>query len=254
MNRVRWSDACAFALAVAILLGLIVTLRTTDEPSPTATRFVATTRSQGESAPAPLALFIGDSYTAGDSSAELSYGCRAAVAMGWLCALSARGGTGYISGGVANRWTEPYVGKSLSFGERIPHLAAQYDPAYVIFDGGRNDLFPKRQDTYAEMLSTIAQARRTWPRAQIVFIRPRFLAHPADNLGFDDKFMDSLKSEPASRGVIFIDPIHSLSDTDTSNLLTNDGIHPNRAGENEMTAVLLESLYSRFSRPAGPGI
>lgn len=253
MNRVRWSDVCAFALAVVILLGLVVTLRT-DETGSTTTRFAVAARSQGASAPAPLALFIGDSYTAGDSSAELSYGCRAAVEMGWLCALSARGGTGYISGGVANRWTEPYAGRSLSFGERIPHLAAQYDPAYVIFDGGRNDLFPKRQDTYAEMLSTIAQARRTWPRAQIVFIRPRFLAHPADSLGFDDKFMNSLKSEPASCGVIFIDPIHSLSGTDTSNLLANDGIHPNRAGENEMTAVLLESLHSRFSRPAGPGI
>ena len=89
----------------------------------------------------PLVLFIGDSYTAGKSSAELSYGCRAAVQMGWLCALSAVGGTGYISGGPANRWVDPHIGKSLSFSERIPHLSAKYDPAVVVLDGGRNDDF-----------------------------------------------------------------------------------------------------------------
>ena len=130
----------------------------------------------------PLALFIGDSYTAGKSSAELSYGCRAAVQMGWLCALSAMGGTGYISGGSANRWVDPHLGKSLSFSERIPHLSAQYDPALVVLDGGRNDDFVPRNVVFDVMVSTIAEVRRTWPEARIIFIRPRFLANPGDSI------------------------------------------------------------------------
>lgn len=251
MKRMRRSDAGAIALAVAVLAGLIVSLRPVDESAYTTTGFAAADRQQSVTSPAPLALFIGDSYTAGDGSAELSYGCRAAVQLGWLCALSARGGTGYISGGVANRWIEPYTGKSLSFGERIPHLAAQYDPAYVVLDGGRNDLFPPREDTYAEMVSAIGEARRTWPRAQIVFIRPRFLANPADDLGFDDRFMHSLEAEPAARGVTFIDPLHSLSGADTSALLSDDGIHPNPTGEIQMAATLFNALHPRFPSPVG---
>lgn len=250
MKRMRWCDAGAMAVAVAVLSGLIVNVRPMEQSSYSTTLFATADRPQSVTASAPLALFIGDSYTAGDNSAELSYGCRAAVEMGWLCALSARGGTGYISGGVANRWVEPYTGKSLSFGERIPHLAAQYDPAYVVLDGGRNDLFAPREDTFTEMLSAIGEVRRTWPHAQIVFIRPRFLANPADTLGFDDRFMKSLEAAPTSHGVTFIDPLHSLSGTDTSALLSDDGIHPNPAGEIHMAAVLFDALRSRFSSAA----
>ena len=97
----------------------------------------------------PSVLFIGDSYTAGKGPAEMSYGCMAAVRMGWLCKLSAVGGTGYVSGGPANRWVDPNIGKSTSFSERIPHLAAKYDPAVVVLDGGRNDEFPQRKDVFA---------------------------------------------------------------------------------------------------------
>lgn len=254
MNRTRWSDVGAVALAIAVLVGLAVSSCATGTVPPAAAPSAAAALPQSTTDAEPLALFIGDSYTAGESSAELSYACRAAVAMGWICALSARGGTGYISGGAANRWSDPHAGKSLSFSERIPRLAAQYDPAYVLLDGGRNDLFPPREDTYAEMLSTIVEARRAWPRAQVVFIRPRFLADPRGDLGFDDEFMESLKSEPAAEGVIFIDPISWLAGTDTSTLLSTDGVHPNPEGEYQMTTSLLKSLQSWVSRPVGSGL
>jgi lysophospholipase L1-like esterase len=133
----------------------------------------------------------------------------------------------------------------LSFSERIPHLAAQYDPALAVLDGGRNDEFPPREDVYAAMVSTIAEVRRTWPEALIVFIRPRFLAKPGHDLSFDDEFMARLESEPAAQGVIFIDPISSLFDTDTSRLLASDGIHLNRQGEERMTTALVDSLASQ---------
>jgi lysophospholipase L1-like esterase len=241
MNRTRWFDIGAIAVAVAISVGLagVSCSSGVAVPGPTA----STVRDQRQGvAETPLALFIGDSYTAGGSTTEMSYGCRAAVQMGWLCALSAMGGTGYISGGVANRWVDPQFGKSLSLSERVPHLAAQYDPALVILDGGRNDVFAPPDAVYAAMLKTITEVRRSWPKAQIIFIRPRLLASPHGDLGFDDHFMARLESEPAARGVAFIDPINSFSDAGTSGLLASDGIHPNREGEQHMTTALLDSL------------
>lgn len=254
MKRTRWSDVAAIAIAIAVLVGLAVSACSPGQIRSAAMPATTATRPQPTAVPWPLALFIGDSYTAGQSTAELSYGCRAAVEMGWLCALSARGGTGYISGGVANRWVDPYTGRSLSIRERIAHLATQYDPAIVVLDGGRNDIFPPREDTHAAMLAAIAEARRTWPRAQIVFIRPRFLANPQGNLGFDDPFIESLKADPAAQGVLFIDPISWLIGTDTSTLISADGIHPNAEGVNQITTSLLKSLHSWLSRPVGSGL
>jgi lysophospholipase L1-like esterase len=247
MTRTRWFDFAAIALAIAICFGIAGVCFSAG----VATHVAAPTGLPNEHASPdaytrPLVLFIGDSYTAGSSSTEMSYGCKAVARMDLLCAVSAAGGTGYISGGAANRWVDPYVGKSLSISERIPHLAAKYDPAVVILDGGRNDEFPPRQDVYAAMVSTIKEVRRTWPEVLIVFVRPRFLDKPGDDLGFDDEFMARLESESAAKGVAFIDPISSLADTNTSGLLASDGIHPNRKGEQRLTEALLDSLVSHL--------
>ena len=244
MNRTRWFDVAAIALAVAISLGIAGISCSGGVARPVATPPNVRDERQATADARPLVLFIGDSYTAGKSSAELSYGCRAAVQMGWLCALSAIGGTGYVSGGPANRWVNPHIGKSLSFSERIPHMSAKYDPAVVVLDGGRNDVWPPREYAFDAMVSTIAEVRRTWPEATVIFIRPRFLEKPSDNLGFDDDFMARLKSEPHAQGVIFIDPISSFVGTDTSGLLASDGIHLNSQGEQRMTTALVDSLVS----------
>jgi|tagenome__1003787_1003787.scaffolds.fasta_scaffold20944160_3 lysophospholipase L1-like esterase len=247
MTRTRWLDIAAIALSIAIAVGIADVSCSAGVGTPVvAPSDLANQQASTSAQTRPLALFIGDSYTEGSSSAEMSYGCRAVAQMDLLCAVSATGGTGYVSGGDANRWVEPDVGKSLSISERIPHLAAKYDPAVVILDGGRNDEFPPREDVYAAMVLTIKEVRRTWPEAPIVFIRPRFLAKPGNDLGFDNEFMASLESEPATEGVAFIDPIGSLADTNTSGLLASDRIHPNREGEQRLTEALLDSLVSHL--------
>ena len=93
------------------------------------------------------------------------------------------------------------------------------------------------------MRQTIADARRAWPDAQIVFVRPRYLAEPGDDLGFDDEFMARLESDPAAAGVLFIDPIASFIGTDTSALLAADGVHPNPRGvPQKLSSALVDSL------------
>lgn len=249
MNRARWSDISAVAIAIAISVGIAGVSCSTRDTSPQATPSVVRLGQDTADTP-PLALFIGDSYTAGKSSAELSYACRAAVEMGWLCALSAVGGTGYISGGPANRWIEQYSGETSSYGERIAHLSAKYDPALVVLDGGRNDEFAPRMYAFDQTVTTLGEVRRVWPAAKVVFIRPRLLADPGDDLGMTDDFMRRLRAEPEARGVIFIDPINSFSRTDTSGLLASDGIHPNRRGEQLMVTALVDSLVSHHVGPS----
>ena len=139
MTRTRWFDIAAIALAIAITVGIAVVSCSAGVARPAAApsglpnerpRTAADTR--------PLVLFIGDSYTAGKSSAEMSYGCRAAVQMGWLCALSAVGGTGYISGGA------PTDGSTRTPENRCPSANAfpTWLPSTILHGGARRR--PKR--------------------------------------------------------------------------------------------------------------
>jgi lysophospholipase L1-like esterase len=240
----RWSDIAAVVAAVAVVGGLGYALRpqetATVAASPTT---LAVERPQASKNADPTVLFIGDSYTGGNGLAEMSPSCMAATKMGWLCELSAVPGTGYVSGGPANRFTvDPYIGRSSSLIERIPNLAEIYEPDVVILDGGRNDLFPPRDDVFKAMAATIGEARRAWPTATLVFIRPRFLEHPADKLGFDDDFITRLLDQPGAEGMVVIDPVSWFIGRDTSGMLSDDGIHPNQLGEQELAQALVDSL------------
>src|ERR1700739_1722884 len=183
MSMRRYFDLAAIAVTIAVLVGLGFVSRPHPTPmtavDPPAARV---DRPQPTASPLPSVLFIGDSYTAGNGLAEMSYGCMAAVRMGWLCKLSAVPGTGYIGGGPANRFiVDPYLGPSTSFAERTPNLAEKYQPDFVILDGGRNDHLAPRDDVFTAMSAAIAEVHRAWPRAAIILVRPRFLATPADH-------------------------------------------------------------------------
>jgi lysophospholipase L1-like esterase len=238
------SDVAAVVVALAIVGGLGYALRPQQSAmavDPTAR--TAIDRPQPPKEGGPTVLFIGDSYTAGNTLPELSPSCLAATKLGWMCVLSAVPGTGFISGGPANRFTvDPYIGKSTSLAERIPKLAKVYDPDVVVLDGGRNDTFPPRGDVFKAMAATIAEARRAWPTATLVLERPRYLNSPGDDLGFDDAFIAELQRQPGTEGVVVIDPISWLIGSDTSGMLAEDGKHPNQLGEQALTTAIVDSL------------
>ncbi|MFC9786506.1 SGNH/GDSL hydrolase family protein [Rhodococcus sp. NPDC127528] len=255
MTGRRWLDAALITLAAAVLAGLAVVVVSPGTPTPQAAPTTGQIeRPHADSGAPPAVLFIGDSYTGGSGPLkEVSYACLAAVRMRWHCDLSAVPGTGYISGGPPNRFVvNEYVGDSTSFAERIPKLADQYQPDIVVLDGGRNDVFAPGEDVFKAVVFTIGEARKAWPAAKMVFLRPRYLSSPRDDLGFDDGFMARLESDPATAGVLFLDPIADapFAVGDTSFLLASDGKHPNPRGEEELGAALAASLVAHGVDPS----
>jgi GDSL-like Lipase/Acylhydrolase family len=244
VRTLRVGDIAAVVVAVCLVAGLGYVLR----PQHTAT--IAPNLAAAPIArPGPAdesrktMLFIGDSYVSGTGIDETSYGCMAAARMGWYCKVAAGPGTGYISGGPANRFVLDYIGPSTSFDERVRGLAMQYKPDIVVLDGGRNDLFASSSAVYDAMVSLISDVRRTWPAATVVVIRPRILSRPADNLGFDGAFFDRLRAEDITQHmVVFSDPIGRLINTDTSGDVASDGIHPSRQGELALSTAFFDSL------------
>jgi lysophospholipase L1-like esterase len=248
MSMGRYFDLAAIAVTIAVFAGVGFVLGPRETPTIAVDPSAAQVdRPQPTAATRPSVLFIGDSYTAGNGLAEMSYACIAAVRMGWLCDLSAVPGTGYISGGPANRWIiDPYFGPSTSFAERIPGLAEKYQPDVVVLDGGRNDVFAPRADVFKAMSAAIDEVRRAFPRAAIVFVRPRLLSRPDDDLGFDDDFFARLQAQHSADGMVVIDPISRIAGIDTSGMLRADGIHPSQRGEQVLTSALVDSLLAYF--------
>jgi lysophospholipase L1-like esterase len=249
MRMRRYFDLAAIAVTIAVFAGVGFVLRPQETPTVIVDPSAAQVdRPQPTAVTRPSVLFIGDSYTAGNGLAEMSYGCMAAVRMGWLCDLSAVPGTGYISGGQANRFiVDPYLGLSTSFAERIPNLAEKYQPDLVILDGGRNDVFAPRDAVFKAMSAAIDEVRRVFPKAAIVLVRPRLLAKPDDDLGFDDDFFDRLQARHAADGMVVVDPISQLAGIDTSGMLRADGTHPNQRGEQALSSTLVDSLLAYFN-------
>ena len=244
MSRRRFADLTALAVAAVVVVMLAWALHA---HSTRTAQDTALPSRPPVAAPGPAGiLFIGDSYTAGHGPRELSPSCLAATRLKYLCNLSAVPGTGYVSGGPANRFVvDEYHGQSTSLSERITRLANVFDPEVVVLDGGRNDTFVPQLDVLTAMSATIADAKRVWPTARIVVERPRFLARPDDALGFDGAFFTRLTRDPATQGVVFIDPIATFAGTDTAPLISPDGIHPNPRGESALTTAITQSLVTR---------
>jgi GDSL-like Lipase/Acylhydrolase family len=200
----------------------------------------------------PAVLFIGDSYTQGPSTPDLSYGCISATELGWECNIAAQPGTGYLSGGPGHRLERgEYDRPSTSFVERLPRLRELYRADIVILDGGRSDMQYDMNDVMPTFAYTVNQVIETWPNSRIVVIAPWFLKEPALRPGaftgrtVGEAVWSALRASPAFDKVDLIDPaaLGWFVDTDVTNL-TDDGIHPNSNGAKMIAGLLTTALLS----------
>ena len=238
-RRMRRVDLALVLVAIAVAVGIGFVVWPSDPAAPDAVPVTLATEDP------PVALFLGDSFTSGSGREEQSYACMAATQMGWVCRLAAVPGTGFINGGSSNRFeVNQYTGElTTSFAERIQRLPPAVDPDIVVLDGGRNDGLASPEGVYLAMVSTIEQARQTWPDAQLVMIRPRYLADPQGHWVPDDEFMERLRLDPATQGLVFVDPIGAaFQNVDVSGLLAADGMHPNAQGDSALSDALVDAL------------
>lgn len=203
---------------------------------------------------APAVLFIGDSYTLGPTTPDLSYGCLTATALGWECNIAAEGGTGYLSGGPGHRLkvTQPAL-PSTSFVERLPRLREIYRADVVVLDGGRNDMQFATPDVDPIFAYTVKQVVESWPNSRIVVIGPWFLNEPVirppslagGTIG--DEFRSVLRSNREFDAVDFIDPgaLGWFVGIDTSPYVGDDGIHPTFAGVKKIAELLTKALKAQ---------
>ena len=120
MTRMRWFDIAAIALAIAVIAGFRNGFRLLQRKGrPTSNVGFARRAKSVASDERPTALFIGDSYTAGAGLGDVLR-LHGGYADGLAVRSGGEVGTGYISGGPANRSSYEYLGATTSFGERIP--------------------------------------------------------------------------------------------------------------------------------------
>lgn len=208
---------------------------------------------------APAALFIGDSYTKGPSTPDLSYGCLTATALGWECNIAAEGGTGYLSGGPGHRLqvAAPDL-PSTSFVERLPRLREMYRADVVVLDGGRNDMQFATSDVDPIFAYTVKQVVESWPNSRVVVIGPWFLNEPVirppslAGRTIGDDFRSILRSNPEFDAVEFIDPgaLGWFVDMDTSPYVGDDGIHPTFAGVKKIAELLTRAFRAQGVVPS----
>ncbi|MCR2823963.1 SGNH/GDSL hydrolase family protein [Microbacterium sp. zg.Y909] len=196
----------------------------------------------GAAAPqsAPVALFLGDSYTAGAGASDDTKAWAAVVASerGWVAENLARGGTGF-TGSVAGAAARAACGREEcpSF-VRMAVQGAAVVPDIVIISGGRNDAALSDAATEQGILQLFDAVAGTYPDS-MVFVT---------NVLWDDEdppasvaVMSTQIQQHAERvGAVFLDLGQPLAGDEAS--LAADGVHPNDLGHAKIAEALLAAL------------
>jgi len=205
-----------FALLVASLYGLV-----TYRPASTTAQAVP----QALITPArdrPLAVFLGDSYTAGTGATTDSSRWSSLVAQerGWHELNFGLGGTGYATSAGVNGCGQKYCP---SYRESVKEIA-QLQPDVVVVAGGQND-FATSESKPATVTraigATIEGLRKSLPDAQIIVVGPSTPSGAGDTAvtmeaavrraakGADATFISLLEPRPVIRGpMVLPDKVH----------------------------------------------
>ena len=114
----------------------------------------------------PRLLVVGDSYAEGIGAEDPAADNWARLAadslaeLGWQTRIDAAGGTGWVNG----------AGGPNTYGERLARAAQNDDfvPNVLVLQGGANDYQSSPDIVGDAVASSIEQARRQWPRIEVV--------------------------------------------------------------------------------------
>lgn len=202
------------------------------KPRPPATDLLAAVKA----ARPKVALWIGDSFTAGTGaiSPQQSEACLTSIKLGYVCALDAQGGTGFIADGNLNSKTFSPLGK------RLAATAKEYPaPALIVIDAGRNDWWAPTGQFESASKEYFDRLEKAYPATRVAIVAPYVLgAEPT-------KYAEMrawLKAQASDRDWVYVDPIARGWTSDLAGMTIDDGVHPNPAGHEAIAVKLARDL------------
>ncbi|MBO1769480.1 SGNH/GDSL hydrolase family protein [Agrococcus sp. TF02-05] len=234
----RRAKVVAAVIVAAAVVAATVLLWPRPGPQPTASTPPAAPgtptpiESEGDAA-APVAVFIGDSYTVGTATSLEGSGFPAILSerRGWQMVNLAIPGTGYSTnqpdGRCPNAGCSSYIGI-------IPDAVA-HDPDIVVVSGGRNDLTRAYVDEAVDAFFT--ELRSQLPDARIIVTSPLWDDSPSPPFIAD--LRQTVEEAAAAIGAEHLD----LGDLflDRPELIASDDLHPNEQGL-ELIATRIDEL------------
>ncbi|MFZ0158879.1 MAG: SGNH/GDSL hydrolase family protein [Kineosporiaceae bacterium] len=178
---------------------------------------------------APRALWVGDSFTAGEGAqvpAPLTYPHLVSARLGWTCHVDAQNGTGFVNDGFA---ASPECAPLI---RRLPDDVRRCAADVVIVDAGRNDAgtsIPVLRQAVSEYLTAL---RTAYPMARLVLVMPSLVdqVQPVEYR----RAGEVLREASAACRAEVIDPAEAGAFEDARRnrgLVCDDGFHPSAAGQ-----------------------
>lgn len=197
-------------------------------PAPTYTKAPKLTFSEGT-----RAVFFGDSWTLGLGIDPLqAFPYVTASTLGLDAEVFGEAGTGYLNTGIKNQGT--YL-------TRMRQLAGS-DAGLLVIQGSLNDQNQNPVDLTDAMRKTLDEAKKKFPRAQIVVVGPtKNLKTDPGMIGHIDSLMQQVARE---RSINYISPVDlEWTTPETVETIIDAGTnHPSLAGHKTLAADLVAAL------------
>jgi hypothetical protein len=148
----------------------------------------------------PIALWIGDSFTAGPARAGAIGEAQAtSIALGWATDLDTQAGTGFVARGPRKRPRgQPVPARIAADAGAFPGVDA------VVIDAGRNDAGQPEAKIRHAVVSSFKAIAKHFPNSAVVVIAPyRLTSKPNDYVAI----RRLLRQQARRRGWGFVDPI-----------------------------------------------
>lgn len=207
-RRDRWANAPRVgpAVLVVLLVATIVMILAAISAQPGSPAEVRTTwPTLAAHADPPVAVFIGDSYSVGVGSSEMSkrWTTMLSAAEGWQEVNIARGGTGYLTtaglAGCGRPFCDNYQASAL--------IAIKNKPQIVVVAGGQNDQLQDPVAEEAAIVKVYAELRAGLPDAEIVAVGPSSPdAEPGRNIIAIDAAVRAAAAQNDAIYVSLLDP------------------------------------------------
>lgn len=148
--------------------------------------------------------------------------------------VSGEGGAGYAQHG--------YLGDV--FADKAKAIRRATD--LMVFFGSANDMNAPAAAVPEAVRSTLKEARRSAPNAQLLVIGP---AWPHPDVPIEVwRVRDTVRDEAASVEATFVDPLDQRWLWDDPALIGPDGIHPNRAGQEYLAQKIRPLIEAELPR------